>query len=360
MDPRRILIARLSHLGDVVCALPLFHAVRAAAPSAQIAWVVQPEFAGLLQSLPGLDRVFKFDRRGRLSAWLNLKRELAAFGADLAIDAQGNLKSAGVTYFSGAPQRLGLARADWREPSGARVLTHEAPALPNSDGHVVHRTLALSRFVVGELGGDPTAITPRFDAGLNADELARGEQLADQHFPGADSSSVVLHLAARGDVRSWPEEHYRQLTESLLASGRRVLLLSGPGEKDVGHNLRHRMGARPGLSHWVDQSNLREACAFFTSCANRSIPMLASDSGSMHLAASSGVRLITLVGPQAAERTGPWPLAPDSHHRILRALDSPDCAPCFSRSCSNSKGNICMGNLAPTRVAEECLSLATA
>ena len=360
MDPRRILIARLSHLGDVVCALPLFHAVRAAAPTAQIAWVVQPEFAGLLQSLPGLDRVFKFDRRGRVSAWLNLKRELASFGADLAIDAQGNWKSAGVTYFSGAVQRLGLARADWKEPSGARVLTSEAPPLPATEKHVVQRTLALSRFVVGELGGDPDTIAPRFDAALTVEELARGEQLADRHFPSADSSSVVLHLAARGDVRSWPEDYYRQLTESLLASGRRVLLLSGPGERDLGHDFRHRMGARPGLSHWVDQNNLREACAFFAACANRAIPMVASDSGSMHLAAASGVRLITLVGPQAAERTGPWPLVPDSHHRILRALDSPDCAPCFARTCSNSKGIICMGNLAPATVTEECLSLTTA
>lgn len=342
-----------------MCALPLFHAVRAAAPSAQIAWVVQPEFAGLLQSLPGLDQVFKFDRRGRLGAWLTLRRELASFGADLAIDAQGNWKSAGVTYCSGAERRLGLARADWREPSGARVLTSEAPPLPATEQHAVQRTLALSRFVVNELGGDPDSITPRFDAALTAEELARGEQLAERHFPGADDSSVIIHLAARGDVRSWPEDYYRQLAERLLASGRRVLLLSGPGERDHGHDLRHRMGARPGLSHWVDQNNLREACAFFTSCAKRSIPMVASDSGSMHLAAASGVRLITLVGPQAAERTGPWPLAPDSPHRILRALDSPDCAPCFARTCNNPKGNTCMGNLAPATVAEECLSLTT-
>jgi len=357
MNPRRILISRLSHLGDVVCTLPLFHAVREAAPEAQLAWVVQPEFAGLLQALPGLDQVFNFDRSGGAGAWWKLRRELADFGAELAIDAQGNWKSAGVTWCSGAEHRLGLAREDWREPSGARVLTAQAAPLPTGERHVVQRTLALARFVASELGGDPDAAVPRFDPALKPDELARGEDLLDAYLPGAEGDSVVVHLAVRGDVRSWPEDYYHRLTELLLASGRRVLLLSGPAEKNLGFDLRHRLRSRPGLSHWIDQNNLREASGFFAACARRSVPMVASDSGCMHLAAANGVRVVTLEGPQAAERTGPWPLAPDSYHRILRALDSPDCAPCFARACKHPKGNVCMGNLSPALVAEECLSL---
>ncbi len=345
-------------MGDVVCALPLFHTLRTVAPDARIAWVVQPEFAGLLQSLPGLDRVIKFDRRGRLGAWLNLKTELRSFRADIAIDAQGNWKSAAVMGLSRAPRKFGMATVDWREPSAARVLTEQAPALPNDQAHIIQRTLALSRFVAESLGADADAITPRFDPDLAPVERARGRDLADRHFPGANGSSVVLHLAAKGDVRSWPPDYYRVLAEQLLAKGQRVLLLSGPGEKDHGHHLRHVLGMRPGLSHWIDQNNLREASAFFAECAQRSIPMVASDSGSMHLAAANGVRVVTLCGPQDAARTGPWPVAPDTPHRTLRAQDSPDCAPCFSRTCRHPKGNVCMENITPEAVADLCLSLA--
>ena len=94
MTPRapRILLVRLSHLGDVVHALPLFHALRAAQPEAQIAWAVQAEFASLLEGLPGLTRVIRFQRDEGLRAWGRLWRELRSFGADWTIDAQGNAK----------------------------------------------------------------------------------------------------------------------------------------------------------------------------------------------------------------------------------------------------------------------------
>ena len=53
----RVVLVRLSHLGDVVHALPVHHALRRALPAARLAWAVQPEFAGLLAFVPGLDVV---------------------------------------------------------------------------------------------------------------------------------------------------------------------------------------------------------------------------------------------------------------------------------------------------------------
>ena len=66
----RILIVRLSHLGDVVHALPLLSALRAAHPTARIAWTVQPEFADLLRDRAELDQILLFDRRGGWVGWL--------------------------------------------------------------------------------------------------------------------------------------------------------------------------------------------------------------------------------------------------------------------------------------------------
>ena len=357
MKSQRILIARLSHLGDVVCTLPLLHALRSALPQAEIGWVVQTQFAGLLQGLPGLDRVFLFDREGQLGAWLKLRRELAEFKADLIVDAQGNWKSAGVNYVSGAKRRLGLAKSDWREPSAARSSNEWAPPMPIGEAHTIHRTLALAEYTLSSLGCDPNSLTPRFDPNLTPAELARGVELAERHLPHPGHCAVILHLATPGDVRSWPAHYYEILVRQLLAQGRSVLLLSGPAEKDHGHHLRHALGSRPGLSHWIDQNHLREASAFFVECARLGLPLVASDSGSMHLAAANGMRVITLVGPQSEQRTGPWPPAPDPTHSILRAQDSPDCAPCFARTCKHPNGPVCMGNIAPERVAEQVATL---
>src|SRR5262249_19112540 len=117
--PDRILLVRLSHLGDVVHALGVFHALHAAYPRAEIGWAIQPAFAGLLEGLPGLARVLVFERRGGLAAWLALRRELARFRPDWTVDAQGNAKSGAVAWLSRAPRRVAPARADWQEPWAA-------------------------------------------------------------------------------------------------------------------------------------------------------------------------------------------------------------------------------------------------
>jgi ADP-heptose:LPS heptosyltransferase len=353
-----ILVVRPSHLGDIVCTLPLFHALRAAAPDAELGWVVQREFAGLLEGLPGLDRVFRFDRRRGPAAWVSLRRELARFGADLAVDAQGNLKSAMAMLCSGARRKVGLARADWREPAGAFVLDDAAPASRHDEPHAVQRMFALARHAVGALGRDDEfdETTLRTDPGLSERELARGEVLATRYLAGDDA--VVVHLAAPNDVRSWPAEHTRRLILALLARGRPVLCLSGPGERPIGVELRRSLGARPGLSHWVGQDNLREACAFFAACGRRDVPLVSCDSGPMHLAAASGMPVVALAGPQDAARTGPWPPPGGARgadggpngHRVLRADDPPECAPCLARRCTHAKGPVCMSRIAPEAV----------
>src|SRR5262245_17380812 len=147
-DPERILIVRLSHLGDVVHALGVFHALHEAFPAARIGWAIQPEFAGLLLGLDGLDRIVTFDRNGGLGAWRSLRRELAHFAPELVVDAQGNTKSAAVALLSGAPRRAAPARADWREPWAAFSANDRAPLVKRAPAHAMQRMEALVRHVV--------------------------------------------------------------------------------------------------------------------------------------------------------------------------------------------------------------------
>ena len=133
------MLVRLSHLGDVVHALPVFHALREAYPAAEVGWICQPEFAGLLEGLPGLSRVFRFQRRDGVGAWRRLYRELRGFRPELAVDAQGNFKSAFATWCTRAPRRVGLARADWRERAASLLVNETAP--PAQGLHAIHLSL---------------------------------------------------------------------------------------------------------------------------------------------------------------------------------------------------------------------------
>jgi ADP-heptose:LPS heptosyltransferase len=339
-DPERILIVRLSHLGDVVHALGLFHALHAAYPAAEIAWAIQPEFAGLVRPLPGLARVFLFARREGLGAWRRLAAELAGFRAELAVDAQGNLKSAAVLALSRAPRRVAPARADWQEPWAAWVASEHAPALPPGERHALQRVQALVRHLLPE-----GALPLRLDAALDPPELAAGAAALEERLPLREGAGpgVLVHLSDPRDVRGWPAERWHELLRLLRAGGREVLVLSGPSEEPLGRALAGRMPAQPGLAHWIGQRGLRELAALFAAAAGRGFALVACDSGPMHLAAAEGLHVIALSGPQDPARTGPWPLA--GPNRVVRARSLPACAPCRKARCRHAAGPVCMSEI---------------
>ena len=357
---QRILIIRLSHLGDVVLTLPLFHALRARFPDARIAWVTQPEFAGLLEGMPGLERVFLFHRSGGPMAWPRLAQELAGFEATLAVVVQGNLKAAGVALCAGSARRTGPHRKDWREGPGAWVLHDCAPPVadPRDQGqarfvpHEMDRVLALAKHVCAT-----PAIGLRTDPVLSSAELARGRGRL-RELIGDRAGCTLLHLAHPEDIRSWPPEHCASLVSSLARSGSTVLVLSGPREEALGLELERRLGSTDRIRHWVGQRGLRALAAVFAAAAERGVTFIGTDSGPMHLAAACGLRVVSLAGPQSHLRTGPWPLAraPDGRgarargHTVVSSPTAPDCAPCLGRLCTHARGPVCMSEIEPALV----------
>jgi len=84
----RILVVRLSSMGDVIHALPAVATLKHSFPGSVLSWVVQPRWAPLLEGNPYVDRVVPFDRR-RLTSWGDAWRLLRALRYDFAVDFQG-------------------------------------------------------------------------------------------------------------------------------------------------------------------------------------------------------------------------------------------------------------------------------
>jgi heptosyltransferase-1 len=331
-DSPRILLVRLSHLGDVVHALPVFHALRERLPRAEIAWAVQREFASLVEGLPGLARVVRFRRDEGFSAWGSVWRELRGFGADWAIDAQGNAKSAAVTLASLAARRSGLAREDWQEPFASGILSDSAPRARGA--HALERMRALCEWVAPGSGW-------RRDPGLTGPEREAGRAWLAREFPDGRSPLRLVHLARSGDPRSWPREHASRWIERTLARGAQVLALSGPAEEGELAELERRHARAPGFRHWHGRDDLRALAGVLAAAAERGARLLGCDSGPLHLAEACGLDVLCLAGPQDERRTGPW------SGRSLRAQRSPECAPCLERNCRHPEGPVCMSGIDP-------------
>ena len=159
----RVLIVKLSAMGDVVHCLPLAARIKERLPNVELTWLVEPAAQDLLNGNPAVDRVLLFPRKTWLKEMRKVGPLISTFGAakkyfqelkdykfDLAIDAQGLLKSAIPAYLSGAPLRVGFAGT--RE-GAAKLLTHalEVGDYFAPERHVVELNMALADFALETL-----------------------------------------------------------------------------------------------------------------------------------------------------------------------------------------------------------------
>ncbi|HEX3138431.1 MAG TPA: glycosyltransferase family 9 protein, partial [Rhizobacter sp.] len=135
----RVLIVKLSSLGDVVHAMPVVHDIQSVYSNARIDWVVEPAFAPLVRRVQGIDEAIECaQRRWRKkwwtsavrAEWSDFRTRLKTQRYDAVIDLQGLTKSALVARMANGPS-FGLANRT--EGSGyerpARWLVDQAIAI---------------------------------------------------------------------------------------------------------------------------------------------------------------------------------------------------------------------------------------
>jgi heptosyltransferase-1 len=287
----RILIVRLSAIGDVLHGLPVLNALRDALPRAFLAWVVESRAAELLRSHKALDELIVVPRRWLKSPRevIHLRRRLRALRFDLALDLQGLSKSAIAGRLSGAQRRIGFDGRDGRELS--RWLNNQR-VLPKRT-HVIERNLEL----LAPLGiVDPLV---RFDLeDTPSAALAAGKILGTLHL--ADRFAVI-NPGAGWPSKLWPTERYAAVTRHLgqARALRSLVVWAGPQELAWAEEI---VAGSAGFAALAPATSLGELAAI----ARRAAVFIGSDTGPLHLAAAVGTPCVGLFGPMPAERNGPY------------------------------------------------------
>lgn len=321
--PQRILIVRLSALGDVIHVLPSLSALRAALPDAHIGWLVEDRAASLLADHPQLDRVHVVPRqalvgrlkRGRLlSAAQGLReitREVRREGYELALDFQSNFRSGGLSRASGAPRRLSQHKAFAKEGASTLFAT-ETPAPVAKEAHKIVRNLTLVQALGIDVTTPPAAVLPEPPAAAEAAAA----------FAAAPGPRVVLQagVSSFGALKAWPEDHFAALGRGLVAAGHQVYYAYGPGELAQAERL---VAAVPGSQLTPPTKGLLAYAALL----RRADLFVGVDSGPLHLASAIGVTVLGLYGPKHPGTYGPfWPQT-----AVARA--GFECSPCRYRRC---------------------------
>ena len=321
MPAPRVLLVKLSSLGDVIHLLPAVTDLARARPGIEIDWVVEESFASVPAMHPAVRRVIPVSlRRLRAnplspSGWGALAGARSALRAcryDWIVDAQGLLKSVAVGRLAAGPL-FGYDRASIREKSAARFL--DMGLRVPRDLHAVERCRRLMAAVFGYVpAGDP-------DYGI----AAPTEPPA--WAPRADYV-VGLHASSKRAKR-WPDAHWRALAGRLAHEGIGIVYPGGSAaeREDAARLARDSPGAvaAPAMT-------LPEAAALLA----RASAVVGVDTGLTHLAVALGCPTVGLYvttkpgltglagGPRAVNLGGPGAApAPADVVRVLFGADSP-------------------------------------
>ena len=148
-DYRHILLIKPSSLGDIVHAMPTCAAIRRAYPKARLTWLVKRQWAGLVERVDGVDRVWPVE--STLQGWLSQVVPLRAEQFDLVVDLQGLFRSAAIGRLTGSALLVGFA--DGRE--GSPWFYSKRVPVPQSEMHAVDRYLLVAKALGAVDSGTP-------------------------------------------------------------------------------------------------------------------------------------------------------------------------------------------------------------
>ncbi|MBN2490968.1 MAG: glycosyltransferase family 9 protein [Planctomycetes bacterium] len=350
-DPR-ILIVRLSAIGDVICALPALTALRRHFPRAHITWLVESTSADLLQCHPHLDRVVALPRRRVRRAWRRpwtlpaalldvwrRMRDCRRDGFDLVLDFQGNMKSGLFTGLSRGRLRVGHDRRFRKEVLNALFTNVKVHPVPEGGAthHRVERDLGLVRAL-----GIPAV----FEAcPLVLPEGVRAEARAFVEALPGRGPVVILHpgTSAFGAYKRWEPPRFGALADRLVQErGARIAVSFGPGEEALAHAVLAAMQERATL--FPPPRGLLFLAATLTHAALA----VGSDSGPLQLAGLMGTPTLTLFGPKDPEMHKPMGA------RAQYVWKHVACSPCRQRVCDHVT---CMRAMTVEDVAAPALAM---
>jgi lipopolysaccharide heptosyltransferase I len=319
----RILVVKLSAIGDIIHTLPAVAALRRAYPEAWLAWIVERAGASLLRGNPDLDELITVDTRAwRANWWMGLRhiwyvtRHLRRASFDLCIDFQGLFKSALFAYGSGAPRRLGFPRQMCREPLSV-VFTNLHGPIVDSTVHVVDQSVQLLQ----PLG--VTATERRFTIPLTDADEHFAERVWKELGLRSDVPVVVLSPGAAWKTKRWGEVNFARLNDALIRRFQvRTLLTWGPGEESLVQSVVRSTAYTPAIA---PATTLLQLAALLT----RSRVFVGGDTGPLHLAAAVGIPTVALFGPSSPMRNGPYGPGHVVLHRQL------PCSHCYQRTCNH-------------------------
>ena len=295
----RILIVRLSALGDIVHALPVLAALKREWPMATVDWLVEEAYAPILALAAGLNtRIIVraregIERPGTMAfggtlGYLRAVAHLRRQRYDAVLDLQGLIKSAVWARLSGAKRVIGFDRTNLREPLAAALYSETVE--PQTARHVIQKNLSVL-YTLGSVVGRPELpLEPKPSAAIASAVTAAG---------GA-RKYAVLNPGAAWPNKRWPAQKFGALAAAIHERlGLKSVITWGPAERELAGAV---VSASSGAAQAAPPTEIGDLAALMRDAA----VVVSGDTGPLHIAAAMGAPLVGLYGPTWPQRNGPW------------------------------------------------------
>jgi heptosyltransferase I len=302
----RLLVVRLSAMGDIIHGMPAIAALRQARPDLQVGWLVEERWMELLCARYS-ERFAAPSERKPLAHWVHVTRfsswrralssaetwraiqscrhEVRERQYQVALDLQGAIRSAVAARSAGAVVRIGSSRP--REGPARMFYTH---AIDVQGTHVIEHALSLASATAGQA---LNYVQPPFPVDPAIETWADRQSETLGHKPLA-----ILNPGAGWGAKCWPAESFGAVARALADRGLAVLVNHGPGEEALADAVRNSSG---GVA-----APLKCTVGELIALTRRARLFIGGDTGPMHLAAALRVPVVALFGPTRPERNGPF------------------------------------------------------
>ncbi|MDI6736815.1 MAG: lipopolysaccharide heptosyltransferase II [bacterium] len=318
-DYKKILIIRLSSIGDIVLSSPLIRLVRQRFPQAKIDMLVCTEFEELISANPNLSQVILFDRKTGLKGLLRLGKKIRKEGYDLVIDIHKKLRSFIICRISGAKQTVSYNKHSFLRFLLVEFKINRFVQTP----YVTNLYLkSVERFGIKDDGqGLEFNITTAKDMGIL--EFLRQERVSKKY------PLIGLAPGAHWNTKRWPKERFIELANLLIQrKNATIVIFGGRAEVVLSNEIGGSLLNKPLIV--AGKVSLMETAVLLKRCN----VLVTNDSGVLHIAAAVKTPLVAIFGPTVKE-FGYYP------YRVANRVISKDlpCKPCTTKGTPKCKIN---------------------
>ncbi|MCH9614247.1 MAG: Lipopolysaccharide core heptosyltransferase RfaQ [Chlamydiia bacterium] len=329
-DPKKILVAKLRHHGDVLLSTPVFTALKRAYPNAKITAYINQETLPMLEGHPAISDFLLYDRKKKtpLREMARLWRIKRA-GFDLVLNLTEGDRGALAARVSGAKVRVGWDPQGGGMKGKKKMYTHIIKHCPHPR-HTVEKNLDAVR----ALGIFPTET-----------ERSLFFNVPDDAYPAIEGNYALIHPVSRWMFKCLPTKVVAEVMEHLAKKYDKLVITASPDPAEIAMVTEI-------LSHIPDvpvvnlagKLSLKELGGLIEKAAF----LFTVDSVPLHLASWSKTPVAVVFGPTSEKNWGPW-----QHPHATVITKNIECRPCYHPGCGGSGVADCLETLSATDIIHQ-------